>query len=433
MTSTRTSTIEETLKSSRRASQEMAVVGSDLKRQALLRFAERIDERRVDLLAANARDCLQWKDRIPESLYQRLKLDDAKLTHLVNGVRDVAKMEDPVGKVLTTTLLDDGLTLERVSVPLGVVAIIFESRPDVIPQILSLILKSGNAVVLKGGTEASHSNRAFMGLVDQLGQDCGWLPHGWAVLVEGRQSVEELLGYPEYVDLVIPRGSNQMVRSIMNATRIPVLGHAEGVCHLYVHSDADVESAVALAIDSKSQYPAACNSIETLLVDESVAPGFFPLFGEAAREAEIRLKGCGKTRSFLPDVESASDADWGVEFGDKTLAVRVTGSMDEAIRHINRYGSHHTDSIATRSSEAGERFLRAVDSASVLVNASTRFADGYRYGLGAEIGISTARTHARGPVGVEGLVIYKYKLRGQGHVVRDYVGPHAKPFKHIRH
>ncbi len=430
MNGTDTSEIVEILRDAREAGRRMAVLEGDLKNQALREFARLIEERASDLLSANEIDCRLQRGKIPESLYQRLGLDSSKLAVLARGIREVAAMEDPVGRTLSSAELDDGLVLEKVTVPLGVVAIIFESRPDVIPQILSLILKSGNAVLLKGGSEATHSNRAFMDLVEELGRRCRWLPSAWATLLEGREAVRELLGYPEYVDLVIPRGSNQLVRSIMDATRIPVLGHADGVCHLYVHSRADVAKAVQLAIDAKAQYPAACNSIETLLVDGPVAADFLPKFAKAAESAQIILKACPQSRAFLPAAEPAAEDDWGREFGDKTLAVKVVGGLEAAIDHINRHGSHHTDAIATEDPAAGEAFLNAVDSASVFLNASTRFADGYRYGLGAELGISTARTHARGPVGVEGLVIYKYKLRGAGQVVSDYVGPNARPFKH---
>lgn len=426
----RIDSMAEILRLSRRASHGMAVLEGAVKRRALQEMARLIEERRPDLLRANARDLRENEGRISPSLYQRLILDSSKLAVLAQGAREVAEMDDPVGRVLSRTLLDDGLTLEKQTVPLGVVAIIFESRPDVIPQILSLILKSGNAVLLKGGSEAVHSNRAFMALIEELNRRTPELPGHWATLLEGRRAVHELLDYPEYVDLVIPRGSNQLVRSIMSATKIPVLGHADGVCCLYVHAEADLERSVRLALDCKTQYPAACNSIETLLVDESIAEPFLRLFGEAASAGGVRLKGCKRTRSLLAWAEPATETDWRTEYGDLTLAVRIVDGLDEAVQHINEFGSHHTDAIATRDSAAAEEFLNRVDSASVFANASTRFADGFRYGLGAELGISTARTHARGPVGLEGLLIYKYKLRGEGQTVAEYTGKGARQFRH---
>lgn len=418
------------LESARSAAYRMAALSEDEKNQALSAFADLIDNNRQALLAANRKDRDEQREQISESLYQRLGLDEAKLDQLTQGIRDVRKLPNPTGKVLARTRLDDGLVLEKITAPLGVIGIIFESRPDVIPQILALILKSGNAVVLKGGREAEHSNRAFMDLVAALNRECHFLPDAWAQLVAGREAVAEMLHYPEYVDLIIPRGSNELVRHIMENTRIPVLGHADGVCHLYVHGAADISQAVPLVIDAKTQYPAACNALETLLVDASVADAFFPSFLAAADQAAIALRGCEKSRRFRPEMTSATEEDWRTEYGDKTLSIKIVHDSAEAVRHINTYGSHHTDGILSRDTAACEAFLAQVDSACVFANASTRFADGFRFGLGAEIGISTARTHARGPVGLEGLVTYKYLLRGSGQVVADYTGSNPKPFLH---
>jgi glutamate-5-semialdehyde dehydrogenase len=423
--------IEQTLQRSKTAFLAMATLSTAQKNEALEAFADIIEENVDFLLAENEKDIQQAQhDALTSSLYQRLKLDAGKIAQLVQGIRDLVRLPDPAGQVLSATKLDDGLILEKQTVPLGVIGIIFESRPDVIPQILSLILKSGNGVVLKGGKEALHSNNAFMKLVKQLNERCAWLPEHWATLLDSREAVHQMLNYPQYVDLIIPRGSNQLVQSIMSATKIPVLGHADGVCHMYVHPSANLDKAIPLVIDAKIQYPAACNALETLLVDKAIASTFLPQFAEAAAKAGIGLKGCEQTRSILPDVDTATEADWRAEYGDLTLAVRVVPSLDAAIEHINQYGSHHTDAIVAQDAAVLERFLNAVDSACVFANASTRFADGFRFGLGAEIGISTAKTHARGPVGLEGLVIYKYKLRGQGQIVADYVGTQAKPFLH---
>lgn len=424
------SSAEDLLKASKAASYAISALDVEVRNRALDLFAESVEAHQEFLLEENRKDLDAHRGQLAESLFKRLVLDRPRIADLVRGIRDVAAAPDPVGRVLARTRLDDGLILEKVSVPIGVIAIVFESRPDVIPQILSLALKSGNVVVLKGGSEALHSNRAFMKLAGELAAAVPGLPRGWAALVETRDSFGDLLRYPEYVDLVIPRGSNELVRKIMDSTKIPVLGHAEGICHQYVHSGADLGEAVRLAVDSKAQYPAVCNAMETLLVDRAIAERFLPLFGPRALQRGIRIRGCARTRAILPEVEAATEEDWHTEYGDLRLAVRVVDSLDAAVEHINRYGSHHTDGIVTGDPESREQFLRRVDSATVISNASTRFADGYRFGLGAEVGISTLKTHARGPVGLEGLTIYKYLLRGAGNIVADYVGENARRFLH---
>ena len=418
------------LEQSKSAFYKVSTLAEEIRNEALETFARLIEESGGFLLAENRRDLDAARGKIKESLYKRLQLDPGKLAQVVQGIRDVAALPDPVGRVLETTKLDLGLELEKVSVPLGVIAIVFESRPDVIPQILSLALKSGNAVVLKGGREAINSNHAFMAIVSRLAEQIPELPSGWAQLVDTREDFQEMLSYPELVDLVIPRGSNELVSQIMNATKIPVLGHAEGICHIYVHDKADLAKAVDVAIDAKAQYPAVCNAIETLLVDRRVANAFLPAFASKATEVGIELRGCDRTRDVMPGTPEATEEDWTTEYGDLTLALRVVDGLDEAVAHINRYGSHHTDAIVTEDVEAREKFLKTVDSATVVSNTSTRFADGFRFGLGAEVGISTLKTHARGPVGVEGLTIYKYVLRGDGQIVATYVGEKAKPFLH---
>ncbi len=421
---------EALLKQSKNAFYRISTLGEATRNKALETFARLTEEAGPFLLAENAKDLDASRGKIPTSLYKRLQLDAGKLAQVVQGIRDVAALPDPIGQVLGRTTLDSGLELEKVSVPLGVIAMVFESRPDVIPQILSLALKSGNAVVLKGGREALNSNHGFMAIVRKLEEQVTELPSGWAQLVDTREDFQDLLSYPEWVDLVIPRGSNELVSQIMNSTQIPVLGHAEGICHIYVHDQADINTAVRVTIDAKAQYPAVCNAVETLLVDMKIAQEFLPVFSRAASEASIHLKGCGRTRQMLPELEAATEEDWSTEYGDLRLALRVVDGVEEAVAHINRFGSHHTDGIISEDADVREEFLRKVDSATVVANASTRFADGFRFGLGAEVGISTLKTHARGPVGVEGLTIYKYVLRGGGHVVAEYVGEHAKPFRH---
>jgi len=419
------------LQASKQAFYTQSSLSTAQKNQALEQFSQLIETNTDFLLSANQKDCVAESGHLSDVLYQRLVLTKSKLQQLVQGIRDVIKLTDPIGVVQLKTLLDDGLVLERVSVPIGVIGIIFESRPDVIPQILSLILKSGNVVVLKGGKEALHTNQAFMSLVEQLNNQCTFLAPHWAQLITSREVVHDMLNYPEYVDLIIPRGSNQLVQQIMSHTKIPVLGHADGICHQFVHSSADFAQAVDIVVDSKIQYPSACNALETLLVDQSIAKTFLMMFKAKADDAAITLKGCEKTCTFLPDIQPAAEGDWHTEYGDLTLAVKVVNGLSEAIQHINTYGSHHTDGIIAEDVQVQNQFLAQVDSASVFINTSTRFADGFRYGFGAEIGISTAKTHARGPVGLEGLVIYKYHLKGSGHLVKNYVGDNAKPFLHI--
>jgi len=410
------------------ASFELATLSNEQKNQALIRFAELLNEKSDFLLKENAKDLKTQKKKISVPLYQRLKLDKNKLDQLALGINDIVNMTNPVGRIMDRTQMDGGLILEKVSVPVGVIAIVFESRPDVIPQILSLALKSGNAVVLKGGKEAKCSNEAILKLVDQLNKEFKFLPRHWAVLLDSREAFRKILAYPQYIDLVIPRGSNALVRKIMDSTKIPVMGHAEGICHQYVHESADIEKAVKIVLDSKKQYPAACNALETLLVDQSIAAEFLPAFEAGA--GDIELKACKNSRKILRKSKPATDKDWATEYLSLTLSVKTVKNLEEAIAHINLYGSHHTDGIITEDSGVQDRFLEAVNSASVMVNASTRFADGYRFGLGAEVGISTATTHARGPVGLEGLTIYKYLLKGSGQIVADYVGDGARKFMH---
>lgn len=422
--------MKELLHKVRESALAMALLKTEDKNDALERFAQLIEKRSADLLAANKLDLEEQKGKISEALYSRLKLDESKLKTLAQGCRDLIDLEDLVGKIQFRRELDKGLVLERVVVPIGVIGIIFESRPDVIPQILSLILKSGNAAILKGGVEAAHSNKEFMKLVDELNREFTFFPREWALLLDTRAQVHEMLKYEKEIDLVIPRGSNEMVRSIRSSTKIPVLGHSDGVCHLYVHENADIKQAVDIAVDAKAQYPSACNSIETLLVDESISEKFLLDFAKKAEQSKIVLIGCEKTRKILPQVKVATEADWSTEYGDLRLSIRVVKNLEDGIDHINTYGSHHTDAILTNNEFVMEIFLNAIDSACVFANASTRFADGFRFGFGAEVGISTEKIHARGPVGLEGLMSYKYKLRGHGQRVSDYVGPQAKVFTH---
>jgi glutamate-5-semialdehyde dehydrogenase len=411
------------------ASIRLGAVGTEAKNNALAQIAGDLRDRSAEIVSANQKDLAEAeKSKLAAPLLKRLRFDEDKIAGVVAGIESLMRLDDPVGKRIRATELDEGLELYQVSCPIGVIGVIFESRPDALVQISTLCLKSGNAVLLKGGSEAQHTNRILAETIAEATQKAG-LAEGWIQLLETREDVAAMLALDEYIDLVIPRGSNEFVRYIMENTNIPVLGHAEGICHVYVDGDADVGMAVNITVDSKCQYVAACNAVETLLVDERIAKDFLPKVKAALEASGVELRGCEKTKSIV-DVKAAGEKDWSTEYLDLLLSVKVVGGLDEAIGHINRYGSNHTDSIVTENREKAERFMGLVDSANVFWNCSTRFSDGFRYGLGAEVGISTNKIHARGPVGLEGLVIYKYKLLGSGQIVADYGGPNAKKFTH---
>lgn len=412
----------------RAAQRRLGGASADGRSRVLERLSRLLAEREESLVAANRRD-LEEAERagLGGPLLGRLALTPAKLAVLREGVDALAGGEDPVGRPTLATELDDGLVLERVTSPLGVLLVIFESRPDAVVQIGALALRSGNAVLLKGGSEALHSNRALVATLRDALEQCDLDPDA-VQGIEGREAVAGLLALDEHIDLVIPRGSGDLVRSIQEATRIPVLGHAEGVCHLYLDAAANPAMAARLAVDGKTDYPSACNATETLLVHRAFLDRL-PAVGRALEAAGVTLRADEEARAVLPGAQAASAEDWRAEYGDLTLAVRVVGSLEEAVDHIHRFGSGHTEAIVTDDREAAERFLAGVDSASVFHNASTRFADGYRYGLGAEVGISTGRIHARGPVGVEGLLTTRWLLRGSGQGAGDY-GPGRRAFRH---
>jgi len=361
-------------------------------------------------------------------LLKRLRFDAAKLADVCAGIHSLIGLDDPVGRTLSAVELDTGLELYKVSCPIGVIGVVFESRPDALVQISTLCLKSGDAVLLKGGSEAAQTNRILAEIIAQASEEAG-LPTGWIQLLETRQDVAEMLALDEHIDLIIPRGSNEFVRYIMNNTNVPVLGHADGICHVYVDADAALDMAVDITVDSKCQYVAVCNAAETLLVDAGIAGEFLPEVKIALKAKNVRLLGCERACAII-EAEPASETDWSTEYLDYTLSIKVVDGLDAAIDHINRYGSGHTDAIVTSDRDKAEKFMAQVDSADVLWNCSTRFSDGFRYGLGAEVGISTNKIHARGPVGLEGLVIYKWKLYGKGQLVAYYAGPEAKKFTH---
>ena len=412
----------------RAAQRRLGGVDGARRTAVLRRLAGLLVEREDAILQANREDVAEAEAAaLAGPLLKRLALSPAKLATLREGVEQLAAMEDPIGRPLRRTELDEGFILTQVASPLGVLLIIFESRPDAVLQIGSLALRSGNGVILKGGSEAARSNRVLVAcLRDALAAEdldpaavCG---------VEGREAVAALLELDHDIDVVIPRGSGEMVESIRRSTRIPVLGHAEGICHLYLDAAADPAKAARLAVDGKCDYPAACNATESVLVHRDFLPRLGEV-GEALRAAGVELRADAATRQILPWATAATAEDFDTEFGDLVVALRVVDNLDEAIDHIHHHGSSHTDAIVTEDDAAAQRFLREVDSASVFVNASTRFADGYRYGLGAEVGISTGRIHARGPVGVEGLLTTRWLLVGDGQIAAEY-GPGKKAFTH---
>lgn len=424
-------------KAAKAASRRLLVANGELRNQILLKIATELEERQDEILAANLED---QKNALPlvnngqmaKSLFDRLKLDKIKLKTMIEGVRTVADLEDPLGKILSKTLLDDGLELQKVSCPLGVLAVIFESRPDAVTQISALAIKSGNAVILKGGREALNSNLVLVKAIKSALSHFPEIPTDSVSLVAEREQINALLSLDSYVDLVIPRGSNELVRYIQAHTRIPVLGHAEGICHIYVDKSANLEMAKEIVYDAKLQYTAACNSLETLLIHKDIAKEALEKILGKLQSAGVELRGCYLTKSLSANIniKSAGLEDWKTEYCAPILSIKIVDSLDEAIEHINTYGSGHTDSIITEDRVRAEIFLNSIDGAGVYHNASTRFADGFRYGFGAEVGISTSKLHARGPVGLDGLVSYKYKLYGSGQVVATYSGANAKSFMH---
>ncbi|MEM1291477.1 MAG: glutamate-5-semialdehyde dehydrogenase [Cyanobacteria bacterium P01_H01_bin.162] len=416
--------------STRAAAQQLASLPTAAKNQAIAAIADALWAHRETILQANVADCeAAIADHLAKPLYGRLKLDAVKLQGAIAGVRDVAKLPDPIGVIQIHRELDQGLELKRISSPLGVLGVIFESRPDAVMQIASLAVKSGNGVILKGGREAVRSCQAIVTAIRQGLAAVGLHPDAVQLLTT-REETRALLALEGYVDLIIPRGSNAFVRFVQDHTRIPVLGHADGICHLYVDQAADVAKAIAIAVDAKVGYPSACNAIETLLVHRAIAAQFLPLAASALQAQGVELRGDQAVQTLLPAIAAATAEDWATEYSDLILAIKVVDSLTDAMGHIETYGSRHTEAIATENAQAAETFRSQVNAAGVYHNCSTRFADGFRYGFGAEVGISTQTMPPRGPVGLEGLVTYKYHLIGDGHIVATYSGAAAKPFTH---
>ncbi len=408
----------DTAKNAKEASLKIAGLNTEIKNEALSAIADAIETHKTEIFTANKLDLenaqlLVEEGKLAKSTFNRLKLDENKMRDMIQGVRDIANLDDPVGKILLKRELDKDLILEKVSCPIGVLGIIFEARPDVISQISSLAIKSSNAVILKGGKESINTNRKIMEIINNALTRIEGFPQDVVQQVFTHDDISQMLKCDEYINLIIPRGGNKLVQYIKDNTNIPVLGHASGICHIFVDKDADIDDAIRIVVDAKTQYPSACNAVETLLIHKDFNKKDELLAALQLEEIKLELN---------PD-------DWATEYGDKILSVKFVDNIEQAIAHINKYGSGHTDSIITNDLNNAERFMNEVDSAGVYHNVSTRFADGFRYGFGAEVGISTNKTHARGPVGLEGLTIYKYKLHGKGQIVDDY----AKGTKQFHH
>lgn len=411
--------IRSEVKKMKEDSPQMAALSIEVRNQALLAAAEALLNAREEIFKANEEDIEAAREAgIPQAVMKRLKFDQHKLEDVIQGIRELVKLKDPLAKVQMARELDQGLRLYRISCPIGVIGIIFEARPDALVQISALCIKSGNCAVLKGGKETARTNKVLFDLIYQAVTKAG-LPKGCMLQAEQHQEIDQLLDCHDCVDLLIPRGSNAFVQYIMNHTKIPVMGHADGICHIYVDEEYDKEKAIPVLVDAKTQYTAACNATETLLVHRRIAAEFLPMAAQALTGAGVKLRGTEEVSRII-DCEIMGEEEFHTEYLDLVLSIKLVDSMEEAVQHINTYGSHHTDCIITENPEHGEKFMQLVDSAGVYQNCSTRFADGFRYGFGAEVGISTGKIHARGPVGLEGLVTYKYRLFGEGHIVEDY-------------
>lgn len=400
------------------ASKKVATLSTEIKNKALLNIANNLKANQDKIFEANKMDLelarpLVEKGELSQSVFNRLKLDENKMRDIIQGIIDISNLDDPIGKTLLKRQLDDGLILTKISCPIGVLGIIFEARPDVISQISSLAIKSSNAVILKGGKESINTNKAIMNVIQEALAKTEGFPENVLTQVFTRDDVKNMLSMDKYVDLIIPRGGNSLVQFIKENTKIPVLGHADGICHIFVDASADLEKSKRVIIDAKTQYPSACNSVETILIHKDFK--YETELLKALEDADIEL--------------IATPESWHKEYSDKVLSYKFVSSLEEAIEHINEFSSGHTESILTEDENNAKIFMNAVDSAGVYHNVSTRFADGFRYGFGAEVGISTNKTHARGPVGLEGLTIYKYNLEGNGDIVKDYVEG-VKKFNH---
>ena len=411
--------MKEATKRMKQDSSKMAALSGEQRNKALEAVRAALLEKKEEIFLANEEDMKAAEEAgIAPAVMKRLKFDEHKLEDVTAGIQELIKLPDPLSKVQLARQLDEGLELYRVSCPIGVIGIIFEARPDALVQISSLCLKSGNCAVLKGGKETARTNKVLFDIIYTAAVQTG-VPEGCMLQAELHNEIDELLSCHESVDLLIPRGSNQFVQYIMNHTKIPVMGHADGICHIYVDEEYDEKKAIPVIIDAKTQYTAACNAVETLLIHRKIAEKFLPVLYQELTEHKVKVRGTEEVSRIIP-CELMGEEEFNTEYLDLIVSVKLVENVQEAVAHINRFGSHHTDCIITEKKETAEIFMQLVDSAGVYQKCSTRFADGFRYGFGAEVGISTGKIHARGPVGLEGLVTYKYKLFGQGQIVGDY-------------
>ncbi len=411
--------IKEQARKLKRDSAKMAMLPEQVRNNALRSVARALEMNKEKILNANINDLIAAQaESITLPVLKRLKFDETKLAGVIEGIEELIKLPDPLFQIQLARELDEGLKLYRETCPIGVIGVIFESRPDALVQIATLCLKSGNCAILKGGSEAMQTNKALFETIYEAAIEAG-LPEGCMAQAEMRSEITELLECDDMVDLLIPRGSNEFVRYIMDHTRIPVMGHADGICHVYVDKEFDLEKAIPIIVDSKTQYVAVCNAAETLLVHRAAAEELLPELARVFAEKSVEIRGTKEVQNII-QCQDAYEEDFKTEYLDYIISVKLVDSMEDASAHINQYGSHHTDCIITENKETANEFMQLVDSAGVYCNCSTRFADGFKYGFGAEVGVSTGKLHARGPVGLEGLVTYKYKLFGNGHIVADY-------------
>lgn len=412
----------------KKASVALSAVTTEVKNKALASIAAALRSRAAEIAEANQRDLREAEaNQLAAPLLKRLKFDLKKIDEVVAGIESLINLPDPVGTTLAATELDKGLELYKVTCPIGVIGVIFESRPDALVQISTLCLKSGNSVLLKGGSEAANTNRVLASVINDASVATG-IPAGWIQLLETRAEVNEMLRLDRFIDLIIPRGSNEFVKYIMNNSAIAVLGHADGICHVYIDKDANTDMAIRVATDSKTQYVAVCNAAETFLVHADAAGRVLPGLKAELETHKVEIRGCSQTQAIIP-CTPATEADWATEYLDYIVSIKVVNSLDEGVDHINTYGSGHTDVIITDNAQAASRFMSLANTGDAFWNCSSRFSDGFRYGLGAEVGVSTNKIHARGPVGLEGLMIYKWMLKGNGHIVADYASG-ARKYTH---
>lgn len=425
--------VHELAKKAKQASIVLSSLSEEIKNNALKNVAKALEENKEQIKSANKKDLdeaqkLVENGKLSKSVFNRLKADDNKIRDMIAGIYDVIKLKDPVNRVEFVRELADGLMLRKVTCPIGVIGVIFEARPDVLAQISSLAIKSANSVILKGGKETINTNTTIYEIISKALDTTEGFPKNVISLVYSHDEVAEMLSEDKSIDLIIPRGSNSLVKYIQENTKIPVLGHASGICHIFVDETADFDMSLKVMEDAKCQYPAACNAVETVLIHKNISDKFIPLFIKKMNEIGVKINGCEKTRKIDDTIGEVSE--WSHEYGEKELSVKIVDNIEEAVDHINEYGSGHTDCILSQNTNSVSYFVNRVDSAGVYHNVSTRFADGFRYGFGAEVGISTNKTHARGPVGLDGLTIYKYVIEGNGDIVSEFCSGEKK-FTHI--